>query len=286
VLKRSEEKTISWSEEAPRIGRLNSCPACGTSNPSVAFTRPEWSHFASTTTDSRRDFAAAMQADPALAFDAFLRCGGCGTVFTDHVPSTAALSRFYQQYHGNPGYLAKLDRKLALEKRRIFLLKFLTRGRRFLDVGCNIGCAVEAARRNGFTATGLELDETAVAIARERFPRNEFVAGTLDALAPDRAFDLVYCSEVIEHVPYVGRFVRQLATLVAPGGVLLLTTPDSGHRQVRDDVLHWDTLRPPEHLTLFTRPGLRAALAPHFRRIVILPNAKPGVQALAFKGKN
>ena len=129
-----------------------------------------------------------MQVDADLAFDEFLQCGACGTVFTDRVPSATALGRFYHHYHGNPGYLAKLDRKLALEKRRLFLLKFLTRGRRFLDVGCNIGCAVEAARWNGFTATGLELDEAAVAIARERFPHNEFVAGTLDALPPGRRF--------------------------------------------------------------------------------------------------
>jgi SAM-dependent methyltransferase len=266
-------------------GRRSSCPACGAAGPAVAFTRALWNEFAATTIDSRRDFAAAMQADPALAFDVFLRCSGCGTVFTDRVPSVAALGRFYHQYHGNPGYLAKLDRKLALEKRRLFLLKFLARGRRFLDVGCNIGCAVEAARWNGFTATGLELDDAAVAIARDRFPRNEFVIGTLDVLPAGRAFDLVYCSEVIEHVPDAGHFVRQLAAFVAPGGVLLLTTPDSGHRQVRNDVLHWEALRPPEHLTLFTRAGVRAALALHFRRVVILPNAKPGVQALAFKGK-
>jgi SAM-dependent methyltransferase len=265
--------------------RRGRCPACGVAGPAVAFTRAKWSRFAATTTDSRRDFATAMQEDPDLAFDTFLQCGACGTVFTDRVPSAAALGRFYHQYHGNPGYLAKLDRKLALEKRRIFLLKFLARGRRFLDIGCNIGCAVDAARWNGFTATGLELDDAAVAIARERFPRNEFVTGTLDAFPPGRQFDLVYCSEVIEHVPDVGHFVRQLAALVAPGGVLLLTTPDSGHRQVRDDVLRWETLRPPEHLTLFTRAGIRAALAPHFHRVLILPNAKPGVQALAFNAR-
>ena len=100
---------------------------------------------------------------------------------------------------------------------------------------------------------------------------------------PGGDFDLVYCSEVIEHVPDVGHFVRQLAALVAPGGVLLLTTPDSGHKRVRNDMLHWETVRPPEHLTLFTRAGVRATLAPHFHRVVILPNAKPGVQALAFK---
>jgi 2-polyprenyl-3-methyl-5-hydroxy-6-metoxy-1,4-benzoquinol methylase len=39
------------------------------------------------------------------------------------------------------------------------------------------------------------------------------------------AADLVLCSEVLEHVPEPGRFVAGLARLLAPGGVLVLTTP-------------------------------------------------------------
>lgn len=268
------------------IRRHTHCPACNGRTLTVAFTSAAWRDFAATTADTRRTVAAALDADADLAFDSFLRCSGCGTVFTDRVPSPTALSRFYQAYYGNAGYLSKRDRKVALETRRIFLLKFLIRGRRFLDVGCNMGCAVEAARRNGFTATGLELDETSVTMAREQFPRNEFIAGTVDGMAREQRFDLVYCSEVIEHVPDVPHFAARLGGLVAPGGMLFLTTPDSGHKKLRGDVLRWDVTRPPEHLTLFTRAGVRAALTPYFSRVVILPNAKPGVQAIAFKGKN
>lgn len=87
-------------------------------------------------------------------------------------------------------------------------------------------------------------------------------------------------------MPDVPRFVGELAATVAPGGALFLTTPDAGHRRVSGDLLRWEALRPPEHLTLFTRAGARAALAPHFSRVVVLPNLKPGVRVLAFKGKN
>ncbi|MBB5372002.1 methyltransferase domain-containing protein [Acidocella aromatica] len=259
------------------------CPACGSADLAAAFTRAEWRAAAP---DMRQDDEAAMQADPDLAFGAILRCSVCGTVCTDRVPTPAALGRFYGAYRSNTAYLAKLDKKLARDSRRLAWLKRLVRGRRFLDVGCNIGCTVEAARRHGFDATGLELGEDAVAIARERFPGNEFLTGTLDALPPGRQFDLVQCVEVIEHVPDVPRFAAGLAATVAPGGVLFLTTPDAGHWRVRGDLLRWEALRPPEHLALFTRAGVRAALAPHFRRIVVLPNAKPGVRVLAFKGKS
>jgi 2-polyprenyl-3-methyl-5-hydroxy-6-metoxy-1,4-benzoquinol methylase len=271
--------------EKPSQNLRHACPACKSTDFAELFSRREWAKVANAQADCRPRFAAAMDAEPALAFEAFCRCDRCKTIFTDRVPPESALANFYQKYYGNSGYLHKIKRKLALEKRRIFLLKFLVRGRRFLDVGSNIGCSVEAARWNGFVAKGLELDETAVGIAREQFPLNRFQAGSVGDLGLGERFDLVYCSEVVEHVPDPQSFVAAVAAVVAPGGVLMLTTPDSGHSRVRDDLLHWDGVKPPEHLTLFTRAGIRAALAPYFGKIWILPNTKPGLQVIAFRTK-
>lgn len=257
------------------------CPACSADQVSTAFDRATWAERAQQAADGRRGRAQIMAADPRLGFERMLRCDQCGTLFSDRVPGEAALEEFYRQYDGNVGYLGKLRTKLRLEQRRLWLLKFLVRGRRFLDIGCNIGCAVEAARRNGFDATGLELDTAAVAIARKHFPHNRFIAGTVVALPPGSQFDLVYCTEVIEHVPDPAGFVQRLAGAVAPSGVLFLTTPDAGHRRVRDALLDWSEVKPPEHLTLFTRAGLRALHAPYFRSTHFVPNAKPGAQMIA-----
>ncbi len=267
------------------IVRRTGCPACGSARVRVAFTRADWQVVAQASVDSRRDFARAMAAEPALGFEAFLVCEDCATLFADRVPPPALLEQFYQDYHGNPGYAEKIPRKLALERRRIFALKFLTRGRRFLDIGCNIGCAVEAARRSGFTATGLELDAGAVAAAARRFPGNRFLVGTLETLAPGQYFDLVQCTEVVEHVPAPRDFLARLGAVVAPGGIALITTPDAGHRSVREALLEWPEVKPPEHLTLFSRAGMRAALAGQFDLVWILPNRKPGLQVIARRNR-
>jgi len=225
-----------------------------------------------------------MAADPALAFEHMLRCDVCGTLFTDHIPTIPALNGFYQAVYANDGYLNKLERKLALEKRRVFALKWLTSGRRFLDIGCNIGCAVEAARWNGFAATGIDLSEYAMQIARERFSKNRFLQGTIDVLDAGSVFDLVYCSEVVEHVSDPPGFFRSLSGTVASGGVLMLTTPDAGHFSVRNNQIDWDSVKPPEHITLFTKAGLKYALTPYFKSIWFLPNRKPGIQLIARRG--
>lgn len=265
-----------------RSKRLN-CPACKATDLEVIFTRDEWNFFAREQNDARKNFSAAMDKNMLLSFNNMMRCVVCGTTFTDFVPDKDSLSDFYQKYYGNDGYLAKINRKVSLNQRRIFVLKTLIKGRRFIDVGCNVGCSVEAARRNGFNATGLEIDSTAIGHAHSLYPENRFIVGTIEAAPSGEVFDLVYCTEVLEHVQDTNYFIESLAKLVAPGGVMFLTSPDSGHRTVRDKLATWDSVKPPEHLTLFTRRGIKTALKPLFKRIFILPNSKPGLQVIAFK---
>ena len=100
------------------------CPACGSADLATAFTRAEWSAAAP---DMRRNDEAAMWTDPDLAFGAILRCRACGTVCTDRVPTPAALSRFYGAYRSNISYLAKLDKKLARDMRRLAWLSVVAR---------------------------------------------------------------------------------------------------------------------------------------------------------------
>ena len=256
------------------------CPGCKSKEFEPVFSRKEWTSFVEGENDQRRRFAKAMDENASLAFENMLLCSLCGTAFTDFVPPDSALSDFYQQYYGNSGYLAKASRKVSLNVRRIFVLKLLTRGRRFMDVGCNVGCAVEAARRNGFAATGLELDATAIEHAKSLFPANRYIVGGVTAAPVGEVFDLVYCTEVIEHVPDTASFIDSISKLVAPGGILSLTCPEAG---ARDALIGMPELRPPEHLTLFSHQGIKSALAPWFKRVLVLPNFKSGNQVIAFK---
>jgi SAM-dependent methyltransferase len=73
----------------------------------------------------------------------------------------------------------------------------------------------------------LELDlGHAAGAAPRRDPRERFVAGSLVAL-PLRAgsVDLVFCSEVLEHIPDDGRALDELARVLAPGGWFVISVP-------------------------------------------------------------
>jgi SAM-dependent methyltransferase/uncharacterized protein YndB with AHSA1/START domain len=100
----------------------------------------------------------------------------------------------------------------------------LPRGRA-LDVPCGPGLASEALRRLGFQVTAADLDEQAFAA---KSPEIRFERLDLDLPLPfaDASFELVHCGDGIEHLESPLRALRELARVLAPGGTLLLTTPN------------------------------------------------------------
>ncbi|MDF1792447.1 MAG: bifunctional 2-polyprenyl-6-hydroxyphenol methylase/3-demethylubiquinol 3-O-methyltransferase UbiG, partial [Thalassobaculaceae bacterium] len=98
-----------------------------------------------------------------------------------------------------------------------------------LDIGCGGGLLSEPMARLGATVTGVDADAAgiaaAIAHAGEMGLDIDYRAGAAEDLAAEGArFDAVVASEVIEHVADKPAFVAALATLLRPGGVLVLTT--------------------------------------------------------------
>lgn len=135
---------------------------------------------------------------------------------------------------------------------------------RILDVGCGRGWLTNLVSMYG-SCEGVEPVSEVVAHARRLFPHLRFEAGTADRVLarPDFApYDVVVCSEVLEHVPHGGKdlFLAQLATLLTPDGYVVLTTPRGEMWE------QWKTIAPPNQpvedwvtegdlQTLFRRQG-------------------------------
>jgi len=104
---------------------------------------------------------------------------------------------------------------------------------RVLVVGCGLEPFVPGAERPEYY--GVDLDHNSVAACRERFPemkdRLAVCPGPYELPrhgAFQLAFDAILAKEVIEHLEQPERWVRTLASALAPGGELLLTTPNYG----------------------------------------------------------
>ena len=114
----------------------------------------------------------------------------------------------------------------------------LAPGRRVLDVACGEGYGTEMLVRGGAqTATGVDLDGPTVKRARERYSA-EFHQADIAALSfDDDSFDLVVSFETIEHVQDADAALSELGRVLAPGGLLLISTPNT-HEYLVDNEFH------------------------------------------------
>lgn len=258
------------------------CPACGSASRETIATWADWERAADRREDGPMRLEAARACGVADDAPVFQQCNDCGSVAVFPMPRPDQLSTFYQNYHAAGSFEAKAEKKIARARRRIRPLMLMTKGRRFLDVGGSIGTAAEAARRLGFEASAVELDSAAVNKGRELYPGVTHHVGVIDDLPAEEKFDLIFLAEIIEHVIDPEGLARSVFDRLAPGGFVFLTTPDAGHFRRPRDFMTWTSVKPPEHLTLFTRKGLRALFAKAgFSPIVFKPHLKPGARMIA-----
>lgn len=104
-------------------------------------------------------------------------------------------------------------------------------GTRVLDVGCGLGAVAAAAAARGARPVGLDLADGMLALARERHPGLELVAGDAEALPfADRTFGAVVAGFLVNHVPDPGRLLAECARVLEPGGRVALALWDRAER--------------------------------------------------------
>jgi len=102
-------------------------------------------------------------------------------------------------------------------------------GKTALDVGCGAGLLAEPLARLGAKVTGVDAAPELIAVARDHAAAMaleiDYRAGAVEGLKGQ--FDLITCMEVIEHVADPAAFAAALAKRLAPGGLLILSTPNA-----------------------------------------------------------
>ncbi len=198
-----------------------------------------------------------------------LSCRACGHLYQSPRPSPEAIGRYYPAGYAPfqpavadlPSPLRRLELRRYYATRRRIVERAAGRRGRILDVGCATGNFLDAMRRAGWRAEGVEPAAEAAAYARERLGLHVITGRLEDAGLPAAAYDAVTLWDVLEHVHEPRATLAEARRLLRPGGALILGLPNPDSLEARLLGPHWIGWDLPRHLNLFRPPLLRAQLA-------------------------
>jgi len=224
------------------------CPLCGSTDSRPLFSVKDWAFGCSGAEFTLR------------------RCVACGCGYLSPRPSEADMARFYppefywswERAGETPAWEEIIRRRAQQLEAKAAWLADLPPGR-LLDVGAQKGEFLWYMQQRGWQVEGIEIDPGVPNPAGMPIHYGDFLAMDFDV----GSFDVITLWAVLEHVYRPAAFIEKAATLLKPGGRLVVLVTNLHSVQARlfcqDDY--------PRHLTIFTKSALRRLCALHGLRI-------------------
>ena len=147
---------------------------------------------------------------------------------------------YFGEYYKEPSGLKRLD-FIALYIERDFARK--RRRLSVLEVGCGNGnIAISMGSLGLCDIIGLDINAASITKARDTnpFKNVNFICGDMSALDAAAKFDIIICSEVLEHLPDPGDMIQRIKSRLAEDALLLITIPNGyGPLELRGQFLYW-----------------------------------------------
>jgi len=194
----------------------------------------------------------------------YRKCESCGLVYQNPRPVFEDLRRRYgpkyfdYEFNNQENFFHLM--KLGLRDIRFddLFQKDVT-NRRFLDIGCATGLLLKHMKEKGWRTKGVEICRESARYGIRMFGLDIFIGTLHEASFPDKYFDVVHFSHVIEHVPDPKGMLLEVRRIVKKAGHVIITTPNVNGMQARFARTEWRSAIP-DHIYLFSKKSLRRLL--------------------------
>lgn len=173
-------------------------------------------------------------------------------------PDFAWLQERYSEVE-DPHYFDEEQHRLDNADRLLRRVESWQRPGKLLEIGSSVGILLDAARRRGWEAHGIESSKWAVEAGRVRYGV-DLEVGTIESTvqAPGQ-MDCVIMIDVLEHLVDPQGALERCQQWLAPGGIMALTTVNMTAPVARLMGSRWPGFMD-MHLTYFSPVSLRAML--------------------------
>jgi SAM-dependent methyltransferase len=197
-------------------------------------------------------------------------CENCEIAQTFPVPNKLELKSLYEVYYNFGGekdtrYTSQRERLLSSKLYKVWLtvdgdISFhLIKGSgRLLDLGCNEGRGLKIYQQNGFSVEGLELNEKAANIAREK--GFTVYSQPLERFHSENQYDVCILSNVLEHSLDPLAMLKDVRRVLKPGGEIRISCPNNTSWLRKCFGRYWINWHVPFHIVHFSSRSLRQML--------------------------
>lgn len=166
-----------------------------------------------------------------------VKCGSCGLIYTNPMPSDENDNSFNELYHDwdyhniftdNPEKALEMARSEMVGQFNYWKSKnlMITDKGNFLDIGCGAGHILAAAKEMGWAPIGLEIDRNAFRETAKMWDLDIRSTYLSEANFADNYFDWIRARYVFEHLPSPSDLLKDVFRVLEPGGILTIDVPN------------------------------------------------------------
>lgn len=157
-----------------------------------------------------------------------VKCEECELVFRNPMPSDKTITDYCEKSYSD----IFDEEKIRSHRQEIFLnflknaIRYKSRGRRLLDVGCGYGFFLNLAKERGWEVYGVELSKDACQFAQRKLGLNIFCGGLKEAFFPSDYFNVVSLWNVLDHMTDPRQQLPEIKRILKNDGLLFLRLPN------------------------------------------------------------